>query len=96
MAIDALNFYHRSYHDHNSVTCVHLNAYALFVASQTYVSGYNWDFVVHMDFFFKSCSLQARNELYEYIYDNHFNKLKSNYNNVNIFPFDLYFKGIYV
>ena len=76
---DPLNFYHRPYHDHNGVTCVHPNAYALFVASQTYVSGYNWDFVVHIVFFKKSCSLQARNELHEYIYDNNFNKLKSNY-----------------
>ena len=48
---DPLNFYHRPYHDHNGVTCVHPNAYALFVASQTYVSGYNWDFVVHIVFF---------------------------------------------
>ena len=47
---DPLNFYHRPYHDHNGVTCVHPNAYALFVASQTYVSGYNWDFVVHIVF----------------------------------------------
>ena len=45
---DALNFYHRPYHDYNSVTCVYPKDYALFVASQTYVSGYNWDFVVHM------------------------------------------------
>ena len=43
-----VQIYHRPYHDHNSVTCVHPNAYALFVASQT--SGYNWDFVVHMVF----------------------------------------------
>ena len=90
-----VQIYHRPYHDHNSVTCVHPNAYALFVASQT--SGYNWDFVVHMVFLKKkSCGLQARNELYEYTYDNHFNKLKSNYYNINIFPFDLYFKRIYV
>ena len=47
---DPLNFYHRPYHDHNGVTYVHPNAYALFVASQTYVSGYNWDFVVHIAF----------------------------------------------
>ena len=47
---DPLNFYHRPYHDHNGVTCVHPNAYALFVASQTYVSGYNWDFVLHIVF----------------------------------------------
>ena len=90
-----LIFYHRPYHDHNSLTCVHPNAYALFVASQTYVSGYNLDFVVHI-VLKKSCSLQPRNELHEYIYDNHFNKLKSNYYNINIFPFDLYFKRIYV
>ena len=51
---DPLNFYHRPYHDHNGVTCVHPNAYALFVASQTYVSGYNWDFVVHIVFFKKN------------------------------------------
>ena len=44
---DPLNFYH----DHNSVACVHSNAYALFVDSQTYVSGYKWDFVVHMVYF---------------------------------------------
>ena len=45
-----LSIFHRPYHDHNGVTCVHPNAYALFVASQTYVSGYNWDFVVHIVF----------------------------------------------
>ena len=49
-------------------------------------------------FFFKNQIVyrQEMNSIHEYIYDNNFNKLKSNYYNTNIFPFNLYFKRIYV
>ena len=98
MAIDALNFYHRPFHDHNIVTRVHPNAYALFVASQTYVSGYNWDFVVHMVFFLNHVVYrQEMNSMniFTIIISTNL-KVTTEYYNINILPFDLYFKRIYV
>ena len=47
-------FNQRLYHDHNNVTCVQMKGYTLFVASHTYLSRYNRNFVVHMIFFIKS------------------------------------------
>ena len=92
---DPLNFNHRPYHDHNSVTCVHTNAYALYLWPVKRTCPVTTGILYCILFKKKSCSLQARNELHEYIYDNHFNKHKCNYYNINIFPFDLHFKGMY-